>query len=62
MATTIPIDPAVRDRLRTYGTSGMTYNEILRGLMDQVDREAFVAEIRRRVDEIKNWVDLEDAA
>lgn len=62
MATTIPVDPAVRDRLRAYGTAGMTYTEILQNLMDLVDRDAFVAEVRRRVDEVKDWVDLEDAA
>lgn len=60
MATTIGVDPAVRDRLRAYGTAGMTYSEIVQNLMDQVDREAFVAEIRRRIDDVKNWIDLDE--
>jgi hypothetical protein len=59
--TTIPVDSAIRDRLRTYGHAGMTYNEILRRLMDEVDRDAFVAEMRRRADPVKNWIDLDDA-
>lgn len=60
MATTIPIDGGVRDRLKAYGTAGMTYSEILVRLMDEVDRRAFVAEMRRLADQTKDWVDLED--
>src|SRR2546427_7445317 len=40
MATSIPLGGPVRDRLRTYGTAGMTYDEILPRLMDEVDRKA----------------------
>lgn len=61
MPTTIPIDGDVRDRLRTYGHAGMTYNDILTKLMDEVDRHAFVAELRRQADRVKTWVDLEEA-
>ncbi len=50
-ATTIPIDPEVRDRLRSFGTAGMTYSEILTAILDKVDREAYVAELRRRADD-----------
>lgn len=62
MATTIPIDPKVRDRLKRYGHAGMTYNAILTRLMDEVDRRDFVAEMRRRASEVREdeWVDLED--
>lgn len=60
--TTIPLDPKIRDRLRRYGHAGMTYNEILQRLMDAVDRDRFVEEMRRRADAIKDWVDLEDVA
>jgi len=60
--TTIPVDSKVRDRLRTFGHAGMTYNDILQRLMDEVDREAFVAEMRRRADSVTNWVELDDVA
>lgn len=61
MATTIPIDGKVRDRLKAYGTAGMTYSEIITRVLDEVDRQAFVAEMRRLADRTKDWVDLEDA-
>lgn len=59
-ATTIPVDSKIRDRLRTYGHAGMTYNQILQKLMDQIEREAFVAEMRRLADKTTDWVDLEN--
>lgn len=58
--TTIPLDSSTRDRLRTYGTKGMDYDEILQRLMDEVERERFVAEQRRRAAE-DDFVPLEDA-
>ena len=62
MSTSIPLAGPVRDRLRTYGTAGMTYNEILTQLMDEVDRRAFIEETRRRLQRLrdKDLVDLED--
>jgi hypothetical protein len=62
MATSIPLDGDVRDRLRTYGNAGMTYNDILTRLMDEVDRRTFVEETRRRLQRLKDkdLVDLED--
>jgi len=62
MATSIPLGGPVRDRLRTYGTAGMTYDEILTRLMDEVDRKAFLEETRRRLSRLtdKDLVDLED--
>ena len=62
MGTTIPLTGPVRDRLRTYGTAGMTYDQILTLLMDQVDRRTFLEETRRRIARLtdKDLVDLED--
>jgi hypothetical protein len=61
MAATIPIDGDIRDRLKTYGHAVMSYNDILTRLMDEVDRKAFVTEMRRRADQVKDGVDLDDA-
>lgn len=61
--TTIPLDSKLRDRLRTYGTAGMSYNDIVQRLLDERDRDEFILEMRRRADEADregSWVDLED--
>jgi len=60
--TTISIDPGIRNRLKSFGTAGMTYNEILSLLMDNTDREAFFAELRRVAANPKaeSWVRLDD--
>jgi hypothetical protein len=60
-ATTIPIDPEVRDRLRSFGHAGMTYSDIVTSVLDKLDREAFVRELRRRAADPKVvWVPAED--
>ena len=60
MVTTLTVDPKVRDRLKLYGTAGMTYNDILNHLMDEIDRERFVEEIRRLATAEDAWVELKD--
>jgi acetate kinase len=49
--TTIAIPPQTRDRLRRYGAKGMSYAQILNRMMDELDRDRFVAEMRRLADE-----------
>ncbi len=61
--TTIPIDSKVRDRLRSYGTAGMSYSDIVTRLLDERDRDDFVREMQRiaeRADADGSWVDVED--
>lgn len=58
--TTIPLDTSVRDRLKGYGRKGMTYNDILTRLMDEVELEAFVRQIQREADAETNWIAAED--
>ena len=58
--TSIPLDSKVRDRLKAYGTAGMSYNDILQRLMDERDRDAFIRDILREADETTEWVDLDD--
>ncbi len=63
MPTTLTIDPKIRDRLKRYGTAGMTYNDILQLLMDKIDEQEFIADMWRRVeaaDAANSWVDLKD--
>lgn len=58
-STTIALDQKVRERLRSFGTAGMSYNEILQRIMDEVDRERFVAELHRAADAEEDWVELD---
>lgn len=63
VVTTLTISPKIRDRLKRYGHAGMTYDEILQAMMDKLDEQAFVQEMRRRaaeLDEADGWVDLDD--
>ena len=58
--TTIPLDSTIRDRLKRYGTMGMTYTDILRELLDKVDRDSFLAEIRERAARNRTWTRLDE--
>lgn len=58
--TTLSVEPKTRDRLRTFGHAGMSYDEILRRLMDQVDKERFLASLHRQADQETGWVELDD--
>lgn len=63
MVTTLTVDPKIRDRLKRYGHAGMTYNDILQALMDRIDEQEFLADMRRRAeaaDAARSWVDLKD--
>lgn len=59
--TSIPIEPTVRDRLRRFGTAGMNYSQIVTAVLDKIEREAFVAELRREFDDPRTvWIDEKD--
>lgn len=62
MTATIALPETVRDRLKTFGHAGMTYPEILTALMDRVQREEFVRELREeyRKTPREDYVDLDD--
>ena len=62
MTATIAIPEAVRDRLKTFGNAGMTYPQILMALMDRVERDDFVRELRRQYAATprSEYLDLED--
>lgn len=59
-STTIALDAKTRERLRTFGHAGMSYDQILQRLMDEVDMQSFVAEMHRIADETTDWVELDD--
>lgn len=59
MPTTISLEPSTRDRRRAFGQAGMSYDEIVRRLMDEVDRDHFVSELHRQADAESRWVELD---
>ncbi|HEX9816677.1 MAG TPA: hypothetical protein VGB18_06835 [Candidatus Thermoplasmatota archaeon] len=62
MTATIAIPEDVRDRLKTFGHAGMTYPDILQALMDRVERDDFVRDLRQQYKTTprKSYVDLDD--
>jgi hypothetical protein len=62
MTATIALPEAVRDRLKTFGHAGMTYPEILQAMMDRIEREDFVRELRKQylATPRRSYVDLDD--
>lgn len=59
---TIPVSPQIRDRIKTFGSMGSTYDEILERMMYELDRNHDLARLRREVDDPETeWVDLEDS-
>jgi hypothetical protein len=59
--TTIPLDSKLRDRLKTYGTAGMSYNDIIQRLLDEKEMEKFIAELQRTADDPNTeWVEWKD--
>lgn len=59
--TTIPVATDVRDRLKSYGSMGHTYNDILTRMMGKIERAAFIARMRmERDDPETEWVALEE--
>lgn len=61
MATTISIDPEVRDRLKGYCPAGTSYSDALTRLMDLIEADRFFASFRAAVEDRKYpWIDADD--
>ncbi len=58
--TTIPITKEVRDMLKSYGSKGETYDNILRRIMKQVDIEDFMERQYKRLQEKDKFVSLDE--
>lgn len=58
--TTLPVSKRTRDRLRTFGLKGETYDAILSRLMEQVGYEEFMERQYRRLAEKEKFIRLED--
>ena len=60
MPTTIAVSEMVRDRLKSLGSKGETYDEILARILDVVDRETYLEEVRRRLAAKNEFLDFEE--
>lgn len=60
-ATTISLDPTVRDRLKGFGQGLNSYSEILTRLMDLVEADRFFASFRDAMDDPDYpWIEDKD--
>lgn len=58
--TTIPVEKETRDRLRSLGKKGETYNEILKRLMSLAEFEEFMDRQYERLKDKKAFVSLDE--
>ena len=59
MATTIAVTETMRDRLKTYGIKGETYNQILERILNLIERKTYLAEVYKRLGEKSEFVSLD---
>ncbi|UCD93218.1 MAG: hypothetical protein JSV43_00505 [Methanobacteriota archaeon] len=60
MATTIAVSEGTRDKLKSYGRKGDTYDQIISRLMEIVNRETFLEEVYKRLAEKDQFVPLDE--
>ena len=58
--TTIPVEKETRDRLRSLGKKGETYDEILKRLMSVAEYEEFMERQYERLKDRKAFVSLDE--
>jgi energy-coupling factor transporter ATP-binding protein EcfA2 len=60
--TTISVSSETRDKLKTYGMKGDTYDKIINRILEKIDREEFLEECYQRLSEKNKFVkvDLDD--
>lgn len=60
MATTIALSEDTRDKLKSFGRKGDTYDDIISRMMEIVDRELYLDEVYRRLEEKEKFVPLDE--
>lgn len=58
--TTIPVEKETRERLRSFGKKGETYDQILRRLMSLAEYEEFMEWQYERLKDKKAFVSLDE--
>jgi hypothetical protein len=60
MTTTIPVEKETRDRLRSFGRKGETYDQVLRRLMILAEHEEFMTRQYERLKDKSAFVSLDE--
>lgn len=60
MTTTIPLEKETRDRLRSFGRKGETYDQVLRRLMSIAEFEGFMEKQYERLKDKKAFIPLDE--
>ncbi len=60
MATTVALSENTRDKLKSFGRKGDTYDDIICRMMEIVDRELYLDEVYRRLEEKEKFVPLDE--
>jgi hypothetical protein len=60
MVTTIPVEKETRERLRSFGRKGETYDQVLRRLMTIAEYEEFMTRQYERLKEKNAFVSLDE--
>ncbi len=58
--TTIPVSKAVRDKLKSFGSKGETYDAILKRLMEMAEYEEFMELQYHRLREKEKFLPLDE--
>ena len=58
--TTIPVEKDTRERLRSFGKKGETYDQILRRLMSLAEYEGFMEKQYERLKDKEAFVSLDE--
>ena len=58
--TTIPVEKETRERLRSFGKKGETYDQILRRLMSLAEYEGFMEKQYERLKDKEAFVSLDE--
>jgi len=54
--TTISVSARTRDKLKTYGMKGDTYDKIITRILEKIDREEFLEECYQRLSEKNKFI------
>lgn len=60
MTTTIPIEKETRERLRSFGRKGETYDQVLRRLMSIAEYEEFMTKQYERLKDKSAFISLDE--
>ena len=57
-STTISVSAKTRDKLKTYGLKGDTYDKIINRILQKIDRDEFLEECYQRLSEKNKFIKI----